>query len=458
MSVTISVIVFILVCLLFRYVSRMMHGQDYLAPLSFFAIYFFITRIPRMIMAEENKYGFHQPITDDMVSNYLITTIPFLFAVLIGALLKHKIVVSEKNKNYGYDFCNINNSCFANKTSLLMVGIICFAIGAISKIYLIVKSGGLLYIWSHLYARTVLLEGAGYIGYLAICITFGLAAIEICVLNFKEKKILFVVLCLVGAFLNIAFGNRSPLLKMLIALFFVYWYASPNKVNWWNFLKFKYIIPVIFIALAVIILPTYRTAHFQLNSTTLRDSVKDASDNLYSIFNEISVYDEDVFTFHHFSSDSFWGGKSYLGLITAWIPRSFYSGKPPIDDGMYLRALMKGYEINPPMSVDELDAKTISSSVPFTTNGIMYANFGILGSIFGGLLIGMILVAQYEKMRVKGFLLEDILIYQFLCIRLSLSTKGIVELIMTIFIIKVLCGSIYKLSKVQKRLVFQRNQ
>ena len=123
---------------------------------------------------------------------------------------------------------------------------------------------------------------------------------------------------------------------------------------------------------------------------------------------------------------------------------------------MYLRALMKGYHVEPPMTIEELGAKSDLSSVPFTSTGILYANFGIVGIIVGGMLIGFILVSQYQKMLKNNFMLDDILLYQFLCIRLTLSTKGLVELFMTIIIIKVFCGLIYKMSNVQKNVVLQR--
>lgn len=450
------ILLFLLIFVLFRSFNRYYYGRDALAPLSFFVLFFFLTRIPRLILAENNIYHPQQYITDDMIWLYFVIMSFFLLAVLIGGIFNAQITAKDTYGNsFGLDYYN-SHSKLVNYSSMFRVGIVCFLIGAASRIFLIEKAGGILYIWSNLQRRAFMLSGYGYLGYLSLCITFGLAAIEIYVLNCKKYKGIFMILCFIGIMLNLSFGARSPVIKMLLGLFFVYWYASPNKINWKHFIKIKYAIIVIVVLFAIKVMPTFRTYDFQFNTKSFANVLNNSSNNIGSIFNEISTYDEDVFVFDYFSKNPFWNGKSYLGLLTAWLPRSFFAKKSPVDDGMYLRALMKGHHVEPPMTIEELGAKSDLSSVPFTSTGILYANFGIVGIIVGGMLIGFILVSQYQKMLKNNFMLDDILLYQFLCIRLTLSTKGLVELFMTIIIIKVFCGLIYKMSNVQKNVVLQR--
>ena len=294
-----------------------------------------------------------------------------------------------------------------------------------------------------------MLAGAGYIDYLTICMTFGLAAFEIYVLNCKKHKVLFVILCGVAVVLNIAFGNRAPLMKMVLALVFVYWYTTPKAINWKRMINARNIILGIVLVSLLIVLPQFRSADFQLSTSTLGSSVRNSFESVTSIFDQISFYDEDVYSFNYFTEDKLWHGRSYSSLLMAWIPRSLYPGKPPIDDGMYLRAIMKGYDIVPPMSVSALNDLTVSSSVPFTTCGIMYANFGMFGVIIGGLLTGIIIVGQYKKMK-KTNSLADILIYQIICTRLAFTNKGIVELLISLVIIKCICGFVYKTQGVNR--------
>lgn len=447
----IAAVIITVLCLMFLRISKKIHGRDVFAPLSFFALYFFITRVPRLIRANEVLYGFQDKITNKMIAEYLIITTFFLLAVLMGGIAKSSGTIPilkigngvKKKAEYYIKEVNINY------TGLFRAGIICFLIGAFSRVFLILRAGGLRVIWSSLYNRTNMLAGAGYIDYLTVCMTFGLSAIEIYVLNLKKHKPLFIILCGIAVILNIAFGNRSPLMKMVLALFFVYWYTSPKRINWKRIINLRNVLLAIVLVTLLIVLPQFRSASFQLNSTMTEDIVKKSFQNMSSIFDQISFYDEDVYSFYYFSKGHFWNGRSYTSLFTAWIPRSLYPGKPPIDEGMYLRAIMKGYDIVPPMSVSALNDLTVSSSVPFTTCGIMYANFGMFGVIIGGLLTGIIIVGQYKKMK-KTNSLADILIYQIICTRLAFTNKGIVELLISLVIIKCICGFVYKTQGVNR--------
>ena len=78
-------------------------------------------------------------------------------------------------------------------------------------------------------------------------------------------------------------------------------------------------------------------------------------------------------------------GKPYGALLTMPIPRVLFPAKPPVGTEIFSRALFG----------DLLDQGT---SVPTTLVGEFYMNFGVLGVLLGGLLVGAGLRLLYRRM------------------------------------------------------------
>lgn len=80
----------------------------------------------------------------------------------------------------------------------------------------------------------------------------------------------------------------------------------------------------------------------------------------------------------YFDSNEYWYGKSYISILTAPIPRVFYSEKPPVDTGRYVVAMHRGDVFMPPVASDDLPNY---GWPPSYMEG--YMNFGYFGLFFG---------------------------------------------------------------------------
>ncbi|HBV84838.1 MAG TPA: hypothetical protein DEB74_18980, partial [Lachnospiraceae bacterium] len=115
------------------------------------------------------------------------------------------------------------------------------------------------------------------------------------------------------------------------------------------------------------------------------------------------------FVFDYFDKHDLWYGRSYLNIPLQVIPRSVYPQKPPMDDGMYLLNLMYGQRVTPDMPTEQLYYQT---SIPFTLEGSLFSNFGLLGIILGCILVGMFYQYVYKILVDTKTPIVMILIYQ----------------------------------------------
>ena len=165
--------------------------------------------------------------------------------------------------------------------------------------------------------------------------------------------------------------------------------------------------------------------------------ISEAVKNLSNVFESISFVDRDMMTYDIFATRSFWNGKSYLGLIYAWIPRSIFPDKPPVDDGVYLANLIRGFEVEPVMPYSQI---TLHSSSPFSSFGIMYANFGVIGIAVGAFLLAYIYYRLYRQMTVKGNDIGSVLIYGYLMLAFGLSIHSFLSFLVPGIIIWFVIG------------------
>lgn len=379
-----------------------------------------------MLIAENNLFT-GERITGVMIFRYIVIT-ALSFIVISSTML-------YRNRT-AYRVTSLREVGEVKRFSyshLLNVAVLCFVIGAFSRIYMLARAGGISYIWNNIIHRASMTAGMGYLDNLTAFMTYGVIFLETYYMIKKSRgiKILCYLSIAFASILLLAFGARSPLLKLAFAIFFVWYYRSKDRSLLKRIFKPKIVALVFLLIVIVITLPTFRNVDFEFNAQNIMAGVQDSSKNLLSIFDSISIYDEDIFTFDYFSSHGKWLGRSYIDLFYAWIPRSMLQNKPPVDDGVYLRSLMLGTTVVPSVPFSELPT---NSSVPFSLNGIAYANFGILGCVFYGLLFAMVINKQYIKMVKSQYAPEEIFLYEILCTRLNFSVKGIVELLMTIII------------------------
>ena len=425
----IASLVFAFLCVIYTFFGYK-KTKDLLSPVCFFSIYFFLTRVPKMLITQDNSFT-KTPITEAEILRYFYVT--FIYFTAVATVMLYGKQINDSSHCISKQGTSLKKSNTVDYSHLLRVGIICFVIGAFSRAYMIISVGGIKYIWNNLIHRASMTYSMGYLDSLTLFLTFGIALVECCYIRKRdiELRILYYFMIVTASILLLAFGARSPLLKMLIAIFFVFYYKSECKSAVKILLRPKNIILVIALVLLMITLPSFRTSSFVFNAEKVMHGFQKSAKNLLSIVDSISVYDEDVFTFNYFSRNEKWFGKSYLDLIYAWIPRNLMPNKPPVDDGVYLRSLMMGFDVVPSVSFSKLPT---NSSVPFSNNGIAYANFGILGSFLFGVIYALVINKQYRKMIKSDYSVEEIVIYQLFCTRLVFSVKGLVEFLMILIL------------------------
>lgn len=209
----------------------------------------------------------------------------------------------------------------------------------------------------------------------------------LCYIKEKNKKHLyiFVLIFAITTFGLIVFGARRPAMMLLIQVIMLYHFTS-SKIKFYSIFKIKSLITICVISLFVLLMPMLRSASETDYVNNPTKWVEGAVDNANTLFREFSYCDGDLFAFDYFKNHELWYGASYLNIPLQVIPRSIYPQKPPMDDGMYLLNMMYGEKVTPNMATADLYYQT---SVPFTLESSLYSNFGLLGIILGGLLVGM---------------------------------------------------------------------
>lgn len=318
----------------------------------------------------------------------------------------------EKLKNRNMEYVYYNDDISERKiTRYYHFGIIIFTVGFLINLYVVLQSGGLYFVLSHLQARGEILRGFGYATtFSKYMLVLSVILVEYYMFNKKNAKSKF-VFCIIFAFSVfslIVFGARKPALMLLILTIMVYHYCY-KRIKWKNIITFKFLGLSSIVLLFMLMMPMLR---YKDNSEIFMSPIvwlEMAVNKFLDIFREFSYLTGVMFTYQHFNIDNYWFGRVYLNILYQWIPSSIFPNKPPMDDGMYLYNMMRGFSINPNMARIELFFQT---SVPFTQEGALYANFGIPGIIIGGFIIGFFYKHIYRVMGDSRMYLFNIFVYQ----------------------------------------------
>ncbi|WP_079525398.1 O-antigen polymerase [Solibacillus isronensis] len=402
--------------------------KDLLTPLCFFNLWMFLITVPRLITIDEIIYN-GQPVTDSGIFLYLVFTIIAVLTINVSMIIFNNInsgqIISRKDSNNG------NNA--SGQSYKKTIAILLFSVGALSKLYLINVNGGLAYIWSNLDKRSFMLSGSSYIDSLEILMVIGISLMLDCYFESNKRKYLIMTISmfLIGAVLLIAFGARAPLLEAIITLLFIINYRS-NKISLSTILKPKIFGVILLCVLFIVMMPMLRFEDNKNLYSNPIEWIKSAAEDVDAIFEEISSVDKDVFTYSYFIESEKWLGSNYIDLLYTPIPRTLFPAKPPSDDGVYLANLMHGYDVEPSIPYKLIPYQ---SSVPFSSSGIMYANFGVIGLIIGSILLGYIYQKIYINMVKHNYSIYRIILYQFIIFKFGFSNQEILGSIIPIVII-----------------------
>lgn len=246
----------------------------------------------------------------------------------------------------------------------------------------------------------------------------------------KKTSLLIILVGMVIIYMLsfLIYTSRTPaFIILLIIIFIVNFEWSRFKLK--SLAKAKFIIPTLFIILA---------SNYATSQRTSTGDLVDEESPLIDMVRNMSNDGRDMFVYEHFNYSNFWYGLGYLNIPLALNP--LVEDKPSLDDGIYLVNYLRGFNVDINSNMSALPSQT--GSVPFSTPAYMFANFGTIGVIFGGLIMGWIYMIFYNRMlsRTNAFSITTyfLIIYSF-----GLSTgRMIPTLISIIFIIvseKILC-------------------
>lgn len=331
----------------------------------------------------------------------------FIYKFLGCIFINIGISLYENHKRGKYAY----SENIINKRNYYKYGIIFCIIGLAIKIYIFQTSGGIFYILAHIQSRKSIMAGNYYYELLSnTMLTLSVMFTEVYMIynDNKKGKLAFCICLIITLVCLVVFGARHPALTLVLQVLMVY-----------HFLRKKFTLSVIFkpyfigivgiIVMFMVMMPMLRAESENNLVSNPVEWAKSASDNIMSITKEFSYLSGDMFVFDYFHDHDNWYGASYANILVQWIPRSLYPNKPPMDDGMYLYNMMRGQKVTPHMPTSELNYDT---SVPYTMEGALYSNYGLIGIIIGSILIGLLYQHTYRILKDTHYSIFMILVYQ----------------------------------------------
>lgn len=412
----------LLIIFIFLFVVSYRNTRDLFSPICFFSFFSILRYVPYLMLGKYEKLTFQHLDFNNTFVTFMYVLIATI-SVLVGYLLSKSVI-----KNRHIRFANREVIEKEYKTWHI---VILYAIGIFARIRIILFAGG---IFSILYNRaeaySSLDNGTGLLYLLANCVIIScMIQLSNCIKAVQDKQRTKAIKRGIALFLMVAayiisiviFTSRSPILELIMFLVFGINYLH-KKIDIVKLFKLKYIAVIAFILAIIVILPRIRISSYneQKNDESL----------FWELSDQFTLVGRDTFVYNYFSENDFWYGKSYLGLFTAFIPSSIYEKKPSVDDGCYLSNMIYGYNVKPLEPGKDL---TVKYSIPFSTNGLAYANFGVLGIVFINIIVGYLYGIYYFSMRnsksVKKIILYELIIYQ-----LEITTLSIVQTLMPMII------------------------
>lgn len=430
-AITITILLFTI------FESSRRKNNDLLSPLCIFAIMQFIMYVPSILFATEE---YKQKFNDITLFPVFIFQILFIMSVLFGYSIR-TIKIGNKRKAYITE-----NSSYEIIPKLGFI-LLLYSLGIAAKIYTVIRSGGILTIIENpAVAYFALTSGSGY---LEIMKYFAYISFMLIIFRASKTKskfdLLIAFIMIVGyIFLDLIYSRRSITITVaIIIIFSVNYFYKGLKIR--GFLKPKFVLLIVTVSILIVVLPNIRSSNFsesniELSEISIRQGISD-------ITSRFSMVGRDIFVYNYFNINNYWLGKSYLNLPVSFVPSRIWVGKPAVDEGVYLTNLMNGIQVSPNESFRSLPFKF---SIPFTTQGLLYSNFGIFGIIIGGIILGYIYKSSYNKIKSKNKTVFSYILYRMVIFELGLTVLTLTNITIQLLIIKITSSFFNKITNRSK--------
>jgi len=315
-----------------------------------------------------------------------------------------------------------------NKNNRLkIIALLIFACGVFVLYSVLSRIGGIQFFLQNQGLRVELLSGMGYEIKLSVFF-ITTSTYFLFFLNIKRNVIVAFSFVLLGLFFLSWLGSRGTVLGLIILVMIVYYY----KVKRFDLMRLKYLL---FAPLLILLLISMGKLREKGAYNRLMDNpVEFFASSLEGIEKNIITYGADIYRdyviVNYFREHDFWLGKTYMSLLLAPVPRKYYPDKPPIDSGMYIVAIDKGYNIDPPVPSRDLPGWGWPEG-----NMVGYSNFGFLGLFLLNFFSACISVSIYKYAVNSNFGLLPLFVYALVCSGgiVVLSPAGIVGIIFLFF-------------------------
>lgn len=408
---TVYYLLFALYCVLLAYMAYK-NRQDTFSPPVLFAITMAFYTIPDMFSI--GKLGVDKFVSDLpfkfavdpywSICRMMLIQIVFILAYYLGYKKNvRKVEVANGRHLFTADNAKIN----------LFLGLMILVVCLYGTWNFFEQNGGIMGVMASFTNRPDLVEDAGFLfTIIPSLITFACAFImKYCSQKKGDHWFLISLLVLIGFFSLTSGGGRSAFVVFILSLL-CYYHFWIKKINLFS-IKFA----PIYGGLALFII-IFQLLRFE-DSNDL-SAVNDIS-NSEALFNSMAYVKTQLLIQNYFADHEYWCGKIYEFILYIFVPRSIYPAKPSIDEGVYIYNMT----YNPQ---DVLATNDFYNSWPPFTCGISYANFGIIGVLLGGILLGHLHAYMHRMVLNNKGAFMLLVIYIFIVLKFQLTVFYIANL------------------------------
>lgn len=275
------------------------------------------------------------------------------------------------------------------------VALFLFLLGASLVIFRLAYAGGIRFLLEELALRSRATAGMGFLSiptYVLLASAIAIAGARCSRSNRLLDRWIFVFLVAAAMLLLALFGGRkNGLLILLTGL--ITWISFVGQVR----------IPVRAWVVSLIVFVFYMNGVWLLRQpggvqAAFDDPlamVQGVVEMSLDVFSQLSYLETYLVSIAYFDHADYWFGAVFSSSPAALVPSLLYPEKPPLDEGMYFRSLLQGYQLVPPISAKDL----YQSSSPPETFGNGYAFFGPYGVLLFYVIKGLSFIGLWRAAR-----------------------------------------------------------
>ncbi len=285
--------------------------------------------------------------------------------------------------------CKIAVELSAPARRVLVFGLSIWVVGLALTTHGVLSRGGLVEMWSSYILLGREPEISGYYMLLANAfITIGAAIVYA---EFSTSRLygLALLVVLMSVVALSVFGNRSPSLILLMMILFTHNFKVRRLSSIVNRVTIAAAACFLMLAMAVVNLRPGAASYLLTDSTSMVERLT------RDVVLRVGSLERKMVVIGYYNANDILYGANYYSFLVAALPRSMFNEKPPVDTGVYLKAIAEGGRPTVNSSVETLPETSwpegnLSGWMSFHLPGFLFL------SLFSGAVFGII----YNYMKV----------------------------------------------------------